>query len=61
MPRSRAAKAGPRGPGPAAAAAPDTTATTPAITAPIQRARGLEQQVQRDAQDIDRRIDEQTK
>ena len=57
----RAAKAGPRGPGMAAPAAADTTATTPAITAPIERARSVEQQMQRDAQDIDRRIDEQTK
>jgi hypothetical protein len=57
----RAAKAGPRGPGLAAPASADTTGATPAITAPIERTRALEKQVQRDAQDLDRRIDEQTK
>jgi hypothetical protein len=33
----------------------------PAVMAPIERARGLEQQVQRDAQDLGQRIEEQTK
>jgi hypothetical protein len=55
------AKAGPRGPGVAAPAEVDPTAATPAPSTPIDRARGLEQQVQRDAQDLGRRIDEQTK
>jgi hypothetical protein len=52
------APAGLRGPG---SAAGDATNATPAPTNPIERARGLEQQVQRDAQDIGKRIDEQTK
>jgi hypothetical protein len=34
---------------------------TPAPTAPIERARGVEQQLQRDAQDLARRVDEATK
>jgi cytochrome c-type biogenesis protein CcmH/NrfG len=55
------AKAGPRSPGPAAAAAGDPTSAPPAPTNPIERARGLEQQVQRDARDLGKRIDEQTK
>jgi cytochrome c-type biogenesis protein CcmH/NrfG len=55
------AKAGPRGPGAASSAATDPTAVAPAPTTPIERARGLEQQVQRDAQDLEKRIDEQTK
>jgi hypothetical protein len=55
------AKAGARVPGAAAPADVDATQATSSITAPIERARGLEQQVQRDAQDLDRRIDEQTK
>lgn len=55
------APAGLRGPGPAAPAAGDATNATPAPTNPIERARGLEQQVQRDAQDLGKRIDEQTK
>jgi hypothetical protein len=55
------AQAGPRGPGPAAPAAVDPTGATPAPTNPIARARGLEQQVQRDAQDLGKRVDEQTK
>ena len=55
------ARAGPRGPGVAAPAEVDPTAATPAPSTPIERARGLEQQVQRDAQDLGRRIDEQTK
>lgn len=52
------AQAGLRGPGPAAG---DPTSATPAPTNPIERARGLEQQVQRDAQELGKRIDEQTK
>jgi Tfp pilus assembly protein PilE len=57
----RTATARARAPGAAAPAEGDATQATPSITAPIERARGLEQQVQRDAQDLDRRIDEQTK
>ena len=56
-----AQQAGARGPGLAAPAAGDPTSATPAPTNPIERARGLEQQVQRDAQDLGKRIDEQTK
>ena len=55
------AQVGSRGPGPAASAEGDATSATPAPTNPIERARGLEQQVQRDAQDLGKRIDEQTK
>jgi len=55
------AKAGPRGPGVAAPAEVDPTTATPAPNTPIERARGLEQQVQRDAQELGKRIDEQTK
>jgi len=56
-----AVRAGPRsvdavGPAPA-----DPTLATPAPTTPIERARGVEQQVQRDAQDLARRIDESAK
>jgi len=54
-------EAGLRGPGPAAPAAGDTTSAAPPPTNPIARARGLEQQVQREAQDIAKRIDEKTK
>ena len=52
------AKADTRVPGPAA---PDSAAAPAVPTTPIERARGLEQQVQRDAQEQGRRIDEQTK
>ena len=55
------AKAGTRVPGPAAPVAPDSAAAPAAPTTPIERARGLEQQLQRDAQEQARRIDEQTK
>jgi hypothetical protein len=54
-------KAGTRVPGPAAPVAPDSAAAPAAPTTPIESARGLEQQVQRDAQEQARRIDEQTK
>jgi len=33
----------------------------PAVTAPIERARALERDLKRDAGDLDRRVDEQTK
>jgi len=52
------AGAGPRGPGAAAPAEVDPGA---APRAPIERARGLEQQLQRDAQELGKRVDEQTK
>jgi hypothetical protein len=55
------AQAGLRGPGPAAPVAGDPTSAAPTPTNPIERARGLEQQVQRDAQELGKRIDEQTK
>jgi len=55
------ARAGPRGPGVAAPAEIDPTAATPAPSTPIERARGLEQQLQRDAQELGKRVDEQTK
>jgi cytochrome c-type biogenesis protein CcmH/NrfG len=55
------AQAGLRGPGLAAPAEGDATGAPPAPTNPIERSRGLEQQVQRDAQDLGKRVDEQTK
>ncbi|HEX8010615.1 MAG TPA: hypothetical protein VF814_06730 [Casimicrobiaceae bacterium] len=56
------ARSAPRGPGAATIPADaDPTMATPAPAAPIDRVRGLEQQVQRDAQELDKRIDEQTK
>ncbi len=54
-------KAGPRGVGAVGPAPADPTFATPAATAPIERARGVEQQLQRDAQDLGRRVDEATK
>jgi hypothetical protein len=57
----RNAAAGSRAPGGIAPAAVDATEAVPAPAAPIERARNLEQQMQRDAQDLGRRIDEQTK
>jgi len=48
-------------PGAVAPAAVDATEAAPARTTPIERARGVERDLQRDAQDLGRRIDEQTK
>ena len=56
-----AVKAGPRGVGAVDPAPADPTVATPAPTTPIERARGVEQQLQRDAQDLARRVDESTK
>jgi hypothetical protein len=56
-----AVNAGPRGVGAVGPAPLDPTVATPAPTAPIERARGMEQQLQRDAQDLARRIDESAK
>jgi hypothetical protein len=56
-----AVKAGPRGVGGVGPAPIDPTIATPAPTGPIERARGVEQQLQRDAQDLARRVDESTK
>jgi len=52
-----AANAGPRGVGAVGPAPADPTVAAP----PIERARGVEQQLQRDAQDLARRIDESAK
>jgi hypothetical protein len=57
----RKASAGSRAPGAIAPAAVDATESAPAPAAPIERARNLEREMQRDAQDLGRRIDEQTK
>ena len=57
----RPAAAGPRVPPGVAPASGESAQSLPAVTAPMERARSLEQQVQRDAQDLNRRIDEQTK
>ena len=56
-----AVKAGPRGVGGVGPAPTDPTLATPAPTAPIEHARGVEQQLQRDAQDLARRVDESAK
>jgi hypothetical protein len=52
--------AGPRTPA-GVTPAGDPTPSVPAVMAPIERAKGLEQQVQRDAQNLGQRIEEQTK
>ena len=39
----------------------DSSAATPAPTAPMERARNVERTLQRDTEDLSRRIDEQTK
>jgi hypothetical protein len=52
--------AGPRTPA-SVTPAGEPAQATPTIMAPIERAKGLEQQVQRDAQGLDKRIEEQTK
>jgi hypothetical protein len=54
-------KAGSRVPGVAGTAEVDPAAATRAPTTPIERARGLEQQLQRDADERGKRMDEQTK
>ena len=59
--RDAAANAGPRGVGAVGPAPADPTVATPAAATPIERARGVEQQLQRDAQDLARRIDESAK
>jgi hypothetical protein len=53
--------AGPRAVSAASPAPADPTAATPAPTAPLERARGVEQAIQRDARDLERRIDESAK
>ena len=53
-----ALKEGSRGVGGIGPAATDPTLATPAPTTPIERARGLEQQLQRDSRDFARRVDE---
>ncbi len=57
----RTAAAGSRLPGVVAPAAVDATEATPAPTTPIERARGVERDLRRDAGNLGRRIDEQTK
>ena len=52
---------GPRGPGVAIPAPLDPTGVTPTPTAAIERARGLENAVQQQANDLSKRIDEGTK
>ena len=56
-----AANAGPRGVGAVGPAPADPTVAAPVAATPIERARGVEQQLQRDAQDLARRIDESAK
>jgi hypothetical protein len=54
------AAAGPRTP-PSVTPAGEPAPAVPAVMAPIERAKGVEQQVQRDAQNLGQRIEEQTK
>jgi Tfp pilus assembly protein PilX len=56
----RATASGRAQPAAAGAAAGDARRGAPAVTAPIERARALEGDLKRDAEDVDRRIDEQT-
>ena len=56
-----AERAGPRAVGAVAPATPDATTAVPAPTTPIERARGVERELRRDADAESRRIDEQTK
>jgi hypothetical protein len=60
---TRVAKPGerPRGPGESTQAPLDSSGAAPAPTTAIERARGVEQTLQEGAQDISKRIDEQTK
>jgi hypothetical protein len=53
--------AGPRGPGPASAAPIDAAGTTPVPGNVVERARGLENSLQQQTQDLGQRIDSQTK
>jgi hypothetical protein len=53
--------AGPRGPGPAAEAPVDATGASITPGNAIERARGLESSVQQQAQDLNQRLDAQTK
>jgi hypothetical protein len=55
------APAGSRAANALAPAPADPTQVSPAPIAPLERARGLEREVQRDAQDLARRIDDSTK
>ena len=61
LPGAETSRAGARGPGAAAPAEIDPTVAAPTPSTPIERARGVEQQLQRDAQELGRRVDEQTK
>src|SRR5207248_1022578 len=54
-------ESGPRGVGAVGPVPVDSTIAMPAPTTPVERARGVEQQLQRDAQDFARRIDESAK
>ena len=62
LPGDRAASttAGPRGVGPTTPVSGDPTTTTPAPTNALERARGLEQTLQQQAEEIGKRIDAQT-
>ena len=55
------AERGPRGPGDVSPAPMDATVVTPSPTAAIERARGLENAVQQQANDLNRRMDETAK
>ena len=59
-PRS-ATERGPHGPGELSPAPLDASGVTPSPAAAMERARALESVVQQQAQDLNKRIDEQTK
>ena len=54
-------RTGPRGPGPASSVAVDPTSVPPTPGNAIERARGLESSLQQQTQDMNQRIDSQTK
>ena len=56
-----AVEAGPRVPGAASPAAPDPTVVMPTPTTALERARGLENAVQQQANEINKRMDETVK
>jgi hypothetical protein len=56
-----ASRAGPRAASAVGAAPADPTVAPPTPAAPLDRARGVERTLQRDARDLERRIDESTK
>jgi hypothetical protein len=58
--RDATTTAGPRGVGPTTPMSADPTTTTPALTKPLERARGLESSLQQQTEEMGKRIDAQT-